>query len=138
MKSEAVHAQEQGVADSTDARAARISGQQTQLTDALPGPELAEQMRFAAGLFGISPDLKPTASDQEERIARNALSEEPRAASQSNGLELGLDRRARATAGLVRERFPSTSSKRWLEKAPYQDPEFVERWRRDLAAAGLD
>lgn len=52
--------------------------------------------------------------------------------------ELGLDRRARATAGLVRERFPSTSSQLWLEKAPYQDPEFVERWRRDLAAAGLD
>lgn len=52
--------------------------------------------------------------------------------------ELGLDRRAGATATLVRERFPSTSRELWLEKAPYQDPEFVERWRRDLAAAGLE
>ncbi len=51
--------------------------------------------------------------------------------------ELGLDRRARATAQLVRDRFPTTSAEEWLVRNPYQDEELIDRWRKDLATAGL-
>jgi adenylate cyclase len=49
---------------------------------------------------------------------------------------LGMDRRARATAELVKERFPAVDVEAWLAKNPYQDPETVQRWEADLAAAG--
>ena len=52
-------------------------------------------------------------------------------------VELGSDRRARATADLVRERFPAVDVEAWLEASPYQDQASVERWRKDLTAAGL-
>jgi tetratricopeptide (TPR) repeat protein len=50
--------------------------------------------------------------------------------------ELGMDRRANATAELIRERFPSVDVAAWLEGSPYQDHEIVARWKEDLAAAG--
>jgi adenylate cyclase len=49
---------------------------------------------------------------------------------------LGMDRRARATAELITERFPAVDVEAWLDKNPYQDPETVRRWKTDLAAAG--
>lgn len=52
-------------------------------------------------------------------------------------VELGMDRRARATAELVKDRFPATDIKGWLEGRPYQDDSIVRRWRNDLASIGL-
>ncbi|CAN5841647.1 adenylate/guanylate cyclase domain-containing protein [soil metagenome] len=52
-------------------------------------------------------------------------------------VEMGMDRRARATAELVRERFPSVDIDRWLTENPYQKREMVERWKADLASAGV-
>ncbi|RPI25421.1 MAG: hypothetical protein EHM57_01555 [Actinobacteria bacterium] len=51
--------------------------------------------------------------------------------------ELGLERRARATAALVRDRFPAVDVESWLASNPYQDRDLVERWRQDLAVVGL-
>ena len=52
-------------------------------------------------------------------------------------VEMGLERRARATGTLVRERYPSVDVEEWLESKPYQSREVVERWRADLVAAGV-
>ncbi|MEX2134200.1 MAG: tetratricopeptide repeat protein, partial [Acidimicrobiia bacterium] len=52
-------------------------------------------------------------------------------------VEMGLERRARATAELVRERFPSVDVDRWLTENPYQKREMVERWKIDLATVGV-
>ena len=50
---------------------------------------------------------------------------------------LGLDRRAQVSAEQVRERFPTTTVSEWLGRAPFQDEEVIDRWRSDLAGAGL-
>lgn len=52
-------------------------------------------------------------------------------------VEMGLERRARAAADLIRERFSSVDIDRWLEQSPYQKQEMVERWKSDLASAGV-
>jgi len=51
--------------------------------------------------------------------------------------EMGLERRARATAELVRERFPTMDLEAWLKGNPYQNAEIVDRWRADLVSAGV-
>ncbi|OFW63981.1 MAG: hypothetical protein A2135_00350 [Actinobacteria bacterium RBG_16_67_15] len=51
--------------------------------------------------------------------------------------ELGLDRRSRATVAQIRERYPSIDVDAWLDQNPYQRSDVVERWKGDLAAAGL-
>ena len=51
--------------------------------------------------------------------------------------EQGLERRARATAELIRERYPSVDIGEWLASRPYQDPDLVARWRSHLKGAGL-
>lgn len=51
-------------------------------------------------------------------------------------VELGLDRRARATAELVHERYPTVDVTAWLEGNPYQRRDVVERWKDDLISAG--
>ena len=51
-------------------------------------------------------------------------------------VELGLDRRARATAELIRERYPAVDVAQWIEANPYQGRDMVERWKADLVAAG--
>lgn len=51
--------------------------------------------------------------------------------------EMGLHRRAQATARLIQERFPSVDVERWLDRNPYQDRAVVERWKEDLVAAGV-
>ena len=50
---------------------------------------------------------------------------------------LGLDRRAKATAAVIRNRFPAVDADAWLSRNPYRDSEMVEQWRRDLAKAGV-
>lgn len=51
--------------------------------------------------------------------------------------EMGLDRRARATAELVRERFPAVDVADWIDRNPYQVEEMVDRWKSDMTAVGL-
>ena len=51
-------------------------------------------------------------------------------------VEQGLERRARATADLIKERFPSIDVQEWLDETPYQRREIVDRWKGDLASAG--
>ena len=51
--------------------------------------------------------------------------------------EMGLERRARATAEIVKERYPGTDINEWLDQNPYQVPEMVDEWRANLKAAGL-
>jgi hypothetical protein len=52
-------------------------------------------------------------------------------------VEMGLERRARATAELVRERYPTVDISAWLESNPFRSREVVDRWRDDLVAAGV-
>jgi len=52
-------------------------------------------------------------------------------------VEMGMDRRARATAEMIKELFPSVDIDRWIEENPYQKREMVERWKNDLASAGV-
>jgi thioredoxin-like negative regulator of GroEL len=51
-------------------------------------------------------------------------------------VELGLDRRARATVATLKDRFPGLDPEEWLDKAPYRDRDLIERWKKDLVAAG--
>ncbi|MGZ5384839.1 MAG: tetratricopeptide repeat protein, partial [Acidimicrobiia bacterium] len=52
-------------------------------------------------------------------------------------VEMGLDRRARATGDQVKERFPAVDVEEWLDRNPYQDHDLVARWKQDLAVAGV-
>ncbi len=51
-------------------------------------------------------------------------------------VEMGLERRARATAELIKERFPAVDVAEWLEQNPYQQPEMIAKWKSDLESAG--
>ncbi|MGA7281778.1 MAG: hypothetical protein WBZ40_08345, partial [Acidimicrobiia bacterium] len=50
--------------------------------------------------------------------------------------EMGLHRRAGATAELVGQRFPAVNVEEWIDSNPYQSREMVRRWKEDLVAAG--
>ena len=52
-------------------------------------------------------------------------------------VELGLERRARATAQTLRERHPGLDVGEWLDRNPYSDAELVQRWKDDLATLDL-
>lgn len=52
-------------------------------------------------------------------------------------VRMGLERRARATVDLVRERFPSTDIEGWIDSNPYRDQDVAAEWKRDLAVVGL-
>jgi tetratricopeptide (TPR) repeat protein len=51
--------------------------------------------------------------------------------------EMGLERRARATAQMVKDSYPALDVEAWVADRPYQDPELIERWRRVLSEVGL-
>jgi len=80
--------------------------------------------------------------EQAAAVAEEVLEHQPQnieallvlAASQS---ELGLERRARATGDVIRERYPQANIYEWLASNPYQDDRFIDRWRKDLEGAGL-
>ena len=86
--------------------------------------------------------LLGTRPDQAAATAESVLEYQPAnveallvlAAAQ---VDLGLLRRARATAATIREQFPDLDVARWLEHQPYQDPDLIARWRADLAALDL-
>ena len=52
-------------------------------------------------------------------------------------VELGLERRARATGELINERYRAVDVSAWLDENPYQGREVIERWRGDLISAGV-
>ena len=51
--------------------------------------------------------------------------------------EMGMERRARATAEMIKDRYPATDVDEWFSENPYQVPELVERWKTNLKAAGV-
>jgi len=51
--------------------------------------------------------------------------------------EMGMERRARATADLIRDRYPALDVDEWFSENPYQIPELVQRWKSNLRAAGV-
>jgi len=80
--------------------------------------------------------------EQAASIAEEVLEHQPHdletllvlAASQK---ELGLERRALATAELIKERFSGVDVDEWLASNPYQDSDIVDKWRDDLASVGV-
>jgi len=110
-----------------------------------------ELIDVAMRLTGINkpwyPTVKAVALFIGERLEEAAAIAEAVLEHQPNNLEallvlaaaqkeLGLDRRAEATAQTIRERFPAVDAEAWLERHPYQRRETVERWKFDLASAG--
>ena len=113
--------------------------------------EAVELLDVAMRLTGINKPWYPTVKavslfiggrlEEASAIAEAVLDHQPKnleallvlAAAQQ---ELGLDRRAEATAQTIRERFPSVDTEAWLDRHPYQRREIVERWKGDLASAG--
>ena len=51
-------------------------------------------------------------------------------------VELGLERRAKATAEQIRDRYPTVDVEEWLDQNPYRSREMVSRWKEDLVSAG--
>ena len=50
--------------------------------------------------------------------------------------EMGLERRARATAQIIHDRFPAVDVEAWLDSNPYQDRDLVDRWKGELVDIG--
>ncbi len=114
--------------------------------------EAVDLLDTAMRLTGINKPWYPTVkacslfighkTEQAASVAESVLEYQPNnieallvlAAAQ---VELGLDRRAEATANIVRERFPSLDVEAWLDRNPYQDHELMDRWKADLASVDL-
>lgn len=114
--------------------------------------EAVDLMDVAMRLTGVNNPWYPTVKacslfignrfEQAAAVAESVLEYQPSnaeallvlAASQA---EMGLDRRAHATADRFRAAFPSFNVSAWLDRSPYQDPAMVARWRADLATLDL-
>jgi len=110
-----------------------------------------ELLDLAMRLTGINKPWYPTVKasslfvggrlDEAASLAEEVLDYQPNnleallvlAASQ---IELGLERRARGTADIIKQRFPAIDVEDWLDKTPYQRREIVDRWKGDLVSAG--
>jgi adenylate cyclase len=109
-------------------------------------------LEVAMRLTGINKPWYPTVkacslymggrNDQAASLAEMVLDYQPHnleallvlAAAQ---VELGLNRRAKATSETIQDRFPSTDVKAWLDRAPYTIQAPVDRWKEDLVSAGV-
>lgn len=116
--------------------------------------EAVELTDTAMRLSGVNKPWYPTVKacslfmgervEQAAAVAEMILEHQPRnveallvlAAAQ---VELGLDRRARATADLIQDRSPGVDVAAWLDADPYpsQSQDIVDRWRDDLVSAGV-
>jgi class 3 adenylate cyclase/tetratricopeptide (TPR) repeat protein len=114
--------------------------------------EAVDLLDVAMRLTGVNKPWYPTVKacslfigsrlDQAASVAERVLEHQPNnlealavlAASQH---ELGMERRAHATADEIRKRFPATDIATWLSQSPYQDDAIVSRWHHDLSAVGL-
>jgi tetratricopeptide (TPR) repeat protein len=90
----------------------------------------------ACSLF-IGGKVERAASIAEEVLEYHPNNLEALLVLAASQVEMGLERRARATAQLVRERFPATDLAAWLDGNPYQNPRIVDRWRSSLVSAGV-
>jgi hypothetical protein len=52
-------------------------------------------------------------------------------------VELGMDRRAQATAAQIRESFPTLDAEAWIDGNPYKDNSIRDRWKDDLRKVNL-
>ena len=114
--------------------------------------EAVDLLDFAMRLTGINKPWYPTVKacslfignrlEQAASVSESVLEYQPNnieallvlAASQ---VELGLERRAAATAHTIRNSFPTLDIEEWFERNPYQDDALVTRWKADLAAVDL-
>ncbi|HBE93301.1 MAG TPA: hypothetical protein DDW55_12575, partial [Gammaproteobacteria bacterium] len=90
-----------------------------------------------ASSYYIGEKYEEAAAMAEEVLAHKPQNLEALFVLAASQVELGLDRRAHATAQLIRERFPNANVDDWLASNHYQNKQFIERWRSDLDAAGL-
>lgn len=51
--------------------------------------------------------------------------------------EMGLERRAQATAQIVKDHYPALDVASWVAQRPYQDADLLRRWHEALTAVGL-
>jgi adenylate cyclase len=114
--------------------------------------EAVEELDKAMRLTAVNKPWYPTVKscslliggrpEQAAAIAESVLEFQPNnveallvlAAAQ---LELGLHRRAEATAHVIHERFPALNVSKWLDDQPYWNESLVQNWRADLAALDL-
>lgn len=114
--------------------------------------EAIDLLDVAMRLTGVNNPWYPTVkacslyvghrNDQAASMAESVLEYQPNnveallvlAAAQ---VELGLERRAAATAASFRDAHPNLDVEAWLELNPYRDPSVLERWKADLASVGL-
>jgi adenylate cyclase len=114
--------------------------------------EAVDLLDTAMRLTGVNKPWYPTVKacslfvgsrlEQAASVAESVLEYQPNnaeallvlAAAQA---EMGLDRRAHATAERFRSAFPTLNVAKWLDRSPYQDPALVARWRADLASLDL-
>ena len=114
--------------------------------------EAVDLLDIAMRLTGVNKPWYPTVKacslfmgnrvEQAASVSESVLEYQPNnieallvlAASQ---VELGLDRRAAATAQDIRDRFPTLDVGKWLDRNPYQDGAAVDRWKADLAKIDL-
>jgi tetratricopeptide (TPR) repeat protein len=114
--------------------------------------EAVDLLDTAMRLTGVNKPWYPTVKacslfvgsrlEQAASVAESVLEYQPNnaeallvlAAAQA---EMGLDRRARATADRFRAAFPTLNVANWLDRSPYQDPALVARWRADLVSLDL-
>ncbi len=114
--------------------------------------EAVDLLDVAMRLTGINKPWYPTVKacslfigkrlEQASEVAETVLEYQPHNLEAllvltATQVELGMDRRAQATAELIRDRFPSVDVEAWLDRSPYQNNEIVERWKADLLSAGL-
>lgn len=90
----------------------------------------------ACSLF-IGNRLEQAASVAEEVLEYQPNNLEALLVLAAAQVELKLDRRATATAQVIRDTFPATDIDEWLSRSPYQNEDIVIRWKKDLAAVGL-
>jgi adenylate cyclase len=114
--------------------------------------EAVEHLDTAMRLTAVTKPWYPTVKscslligdrpDQAASIAESVLEHQPAnleallvlTAAQA---QLGLHRRAEATAKAIRDRFPGLDVARWLDAQPYQNADLVAAWQANLATLGL-
>ena len=52
-------------------------------------------------------------------------------------LEQGMTRRAKATTQIIKEHYPALDVEAWVKRNPYTSQRFIQRWTKDLEAAGV-
>ena len=114
--------------------------------------ESVEQLDLAMRLTAVNKPWYPTVKscslligerpEQAAALAESVLEYQPRNLEAllvlaSAQVELGLRRRAAATAESIRDQFADLDVAEWLTRQPYQDAGVVQHWSANLATLGL-